>query len=86
MKNLIGFAAAVAMLAFAGSANAAIKTYKTEAGAQKHCPSDTVVYGAPANQVYHLKGSVNYDKMKDGKFVCKAEVEKAGWHAAKNGQ
>lgn len=81
-------ALAVATVVLAGSAGAAtaIRTYNIEANAQKHCPTDTVVYGAPANRVYHLKGARYYGAMKDGRFVCKGEADAGGWHLAPNGQ
>jgi hypothetical protein len=84
----IGIALAVAAFTFgAASANAAgIKQYKTEAGAQKHCPSDTVVWGSSESGVYHMSGSKNYGKSKGGKYVCMGEADKAGWHASKNKQ
>ena len=84
----IGIALAVAALTFgAATANAAgIKQYKTEAGAQKHCPGDTVVWGSSESGVYHMKDSKNYGKSKGGKYVCMGEADKAGWHASKNKQ
>ena len=84
----IAAVAAIAAVALAGSAGAAtaVHNYKAEASAQKHCPNDTVVYGAMANRVYHLKGERYYGNMKDGRFVCKGEADAGGWHLAPNGQ
>jgi len=76
---------ALALVATAASA-AGVKEYKTEAGAQKHCPADTVVWGSSASGVYHMKGAKNYGTTKDGKYVCLGEADGAGWHAAKNKQ
>ncbi len=77
--------AALAVAATAANA-AGIKQYKTEGGAQRHCPSDKVVWGSPDSGVYHMSGSKNYGKSKGGKYVCMGEADKAGWHAAKNNQ
>ena len=87
-KNiLIGVLSATCLaLASAGASAAGVKEYKTEAGAQKHCPKDLVVWGSSASGVYHLKGTRNYGTTKDGHYVCAAEANAAGWHAAKNNQ
>jgi hypothetical protein len=63
-----------------------MKEYKTEAGAQKHCPTDTVVWGSSESGVYHMSGARNYGKTKDGHYVCMGEANKAGMHAAANNQ
>ena len=83
--RITAIAAALALGATAASA-AGVKEYKTEAGAQKHCPADTVVWGSSASGVYHMKGAKNYGTTKDGKYVCMGEADSAGWHAAKNKQ
>jgi hypothetical protein len=57
-----------------------------EAGAQKHCPKDSVVWGSSGSGVYHMKCAKNYGTTKDGKYVCMGEADGAGWHAAKNKQ
>lgn len=47
-------AVAALMLGAASADAAGIKQYKTEAGAQKHCPGDKVVWGSPDARVYHM--------------------------------
>lgn len=87
MKHLTLIAAALAFgLAMAPAMAASPKVYKTEAGAQKHCPSDTVVWANTDSGVFHEKGTRWYGKTKDGRYVCKAEAVGAGWHPAGNGQ
>ena len=83
--RITSIAAALALVATAAGA-AGVKEYKTEGGAQKHCPKDTVVWGSSASGVYHMKGANNYGTTKDGKYVCMGEADAAGWHAAKNKQ
>jgi hypothetical protein len=87
MKTFAIYVAASALLVAASGAQAAgIKEYKTEAGAQKHCPSDTVVWGSPESGIFHLKGARYYGNTKDGHYVCMGEAVKLGMHAAANGQ
>jgi hypothetical protein len=87
MKIMTLCAGAIALLFVAASANAAgIKQYKTEKGAQNHCPKDAVVWGSVQSGVYHTKGSRFYGKTKDGRYVCMGEADKAGMHAAANNQ
>jgi hypothetical protein len=89
--KMFAFALAAALSAIVGTtaADAApIKAYKTEAGAQKHCPGDEIVWANSASTVgaFHLRGSKYFEATKSGAFVCRAEAEAGGWHAAANGQ
>jgi hypothetical protein len=67
---------------------AGIKSYKTESGAQKHCPNDEVVWGSFTSSVhaFHVKGSKSYGTTKNGAYACRKELEVGGWHAAANNQ
>jgi hypothetical protein len=80
------FAGAVLLLAASAAQAAAIHEYKTELGAQKHCPNDTVVWGSPDSGVFHMQGTKNYGKSKGGHYVCMGEALNIGMHAAANGQ
>ncbi|HLY91215.1 MAG TPA: hypothetical protein VKQ27_19680 [Acetobacteraceae bacterium] len=84
---VIAVALGAAMLATSAQAGT-IKAYKTETGAQKHCPSDQVVWANSASTVgaFHLQGSKFYGATKNGAYVCRGEAEAGGWHAAANGQ
>jgi hypothetical protein len=87
MKTLvIGVAAAVLLLAASAAQAATLHEYKTELGAQKHCPTDTVVWGSPDSGVFHMQGTRFYGKSKGGHYVCMGEALKIGMHAAANGQ
>lgn len=83
---LLGAATAAVVLVAANAQAASVKGYKTEAGAQKHCPTDTVVWANTSSAVYHMKGTRWYGKTKDGRYVCLGEASGAGWHQATNNQ
>jgi len=50
--------------------------YQSAQDAQKHCPSDTVVWFNFATEVIHYKGQRWYGRTKDGAYVCKNEAVK----------
>jgi hypothetical protein len=54
-----------------------LQTFKTESGAQGHCPKDTVVWGSLESGVYYLKGHRHYGTTKDGRYLCLEEALKA---------
>jgi hypothetical protein len=59
--------------------------FKTEAEAAAHCPSDTVVWSTLSkSKTYHTSTSKYFGKTKHGAYVCKADVDAAGYHQAKN--
>lgn len=60
--------------------------FPTEQEAQKHCPTDTVVWLNLPTGVYHFKGQRWFGATKSGAYVCKAEADKAGDRPTKNGQ
>ncbi|HJT06948.1 MAG TPA: hypothetical protein VJ747_08485 [Stellaceae bacterium] len=86
MRRTIGIALAVTALAFAATgANAAsIREYKTEAAARKHCPRDEIVYGIHKERTFHRKEEERYGKIKGGRYVCRGEAEKGGWHEVRH--
>jgi hypothetical protein len=63
-----------------------VQLFDTEAGAQKHCPSDTVVWLNLPSGVYHMKGERWYGRTKHGAYVCKTEADAAGDRETLNGQ
>ena len=71
-----------ASLAFAG----AVQHFSDESEAQRHCPTDTVVWVNTATGVYHYAGQRWYANTKHGAFVCKSEADSEGDRAARNGQ
>jgi hypothetical protein len=77
LAGVIGIAATVA---HADPAHA----YRTEAGAQKYCAGDEVVYGRSKNGgVYHLKGSPYYGHLAGGRYACRKEADAGGWRQSK---
>jgi hypothetical protein len=73
-------------VALAASIQADIPMFATEDGAQKHCPSDTVVWLNTNSGIYHLKGERWYGRTKHGAYVCKKEADAAGYRETENGQ
>jgi hypothetical protein len=60
--------------------------FSTLRQAQKHCPTDTVVWLNLPTGIYHYKGEKSYGSTKNGAFVCEKEAIKAGDRATQNGQ
>lgn len=52
----------------------ALEQFQTEQDAQKHCPSDTVVWLNTASGNLHRKGQPWYGLTSKGAYVCKNEV------------
>jgi len=87
MKHFTCAIAAALLVAFAGTAEAKTSLYKTEAGAQKHCPKDTLVWINTASGIYHQPGTKDYGKTKQGNYACQAEVAAdPKYTASKNAQ
>lgn len=85
--NLCRLLSACAALALIASpALAKTPTYKTEAGAQKHCPDDSIVWVNTNSGIYHLKGGAQYGNTKSGVYMCKADADAAGDKPSANGQ
>ena len=74
------FLALIALPAFA------LDMFSNEDAAQKHCPSDVVVWLNIPTGVFHFKGQRWYGATKSGAYVCKKEAEKEGDRATRNGQ
>lgn len=64
----------------------ALAVFTTEAAAQQHCPSDTVVWLNTRSGIYHEKGMRWYGRTRQGAYVCKAEADAAGDRDTRNGQ
>lgn len=65
-------------LIVAGSASSAaaipLNPFRYEAQAQRHCPSDAVVWLDFSRGVYYLKGQKRYARGASGSFVCRDEA------------
>jgi hypothetical protein len=64
----------------------ALDKFNSEQAAQKHCPSDIVVWVNLPTGVFHFKGQRWYGMTKKGAFVCKQEAVKKGDRPSRNGQ
>jgi hypothetical protein len=60
--------------------------FSTEAGAQAHCPRDTVVWLNIPSGIYHYRGERWYGRTKHGAYACEKEAIAAGDRATENGQ
>lgn len=60
--------------------------FTAEVDAQKHCPTDVVVWVNLPTGVYHFSGDSWYGKTKSGAYVCQKEADDAGNRATHNGQ
>ena len=64
----------------------ALDEFNTEQAAQKHCPSDIVVWVNLPTGIFHYKGQRWYGMTKKGAYVCKQEAVKEGDRPSRNGQ
>lgn len=55
--------------------------FQFQPSAQKHCPTDVVVWVNVRSQIYNLRDERWYGQTKGGAFVCRLEAEKAGYRA-----
>mgnify|MGYP001227086479 CR=1 FL=1 len=67
-------------------ASRTIPMFDTEAAAQRHCPSDQVVWLNTRSGIYHEKGMRWYGRTKQGAYVCRKEADAAGYRDTRNGQ
>lgn len=59
--------------------------FSTESAASAHCPGNVVEWTTLTHaKLYHSAGSKYYAKTKHGAFACKADLDAAGYHQAKN--
>ncbi len=63
-----------------------LQLFEAESAAQRHCPSDTVVWLNTNSGIYHEKGMRWYGNTKAGAYVCKREADAAGDRDTRNGQ
>jgi len=61
-----------------------MQTFKSEKAAQRHCPTDTVVWLNTSSANYHFRGDPWYGRTQRGTYVCKVEADKDGMHAWAN--
>jgi hypothetical protein len=53
--------------------------FRYEAQAQRHCPSDTVVWLDFRREVYYLRWQKRYGKGSTGSFICQKEARAGGF-------
>ena len=64
----------------------AAQLFVTEVEAQKHCPTDTVVWVSTPTGIYHFRGMRWYGNTNHGAYVCQKEGDQSGFRATRNGQ
>jgi len=84
MKSI--FVALFLLFSFISTPSFAVDQFQSEQAAQKHCPSDIVVWLNLPTGIFHFKGQHWYGRTKHGAYVCKKEAEKEGDRATRNGQ
>src|SRR6202022_2473270 len=80
MRAIVG--ALVGLVAFAGASlalapNTPLSAFPSEAEAQQHCPTDTIVWLTIPPGVYPYKGERWYGNTIPGAFVCSNEPAQA---------
>ncbi len=88
---LLGFAPLSAVVATAHTnyvqvAVQGLQLFSTPQAAQRHCPSDTVVWLNIRSGIYHYAGQRWYGNTEYGAYVCEKEALAAGDRATRNGQ
>lgn len=72
--------AALVVAAGATKANAIPLTpFRYEAQAQRHCPTDTVVWLDFRKEIYYFRHQKHYAKGNTGSFVCREEARSGGY-------
>lgn len=78
--HAIRLLAALVVTAGATNANAIPLTpFRYEAQAQRHCPTDTVVWLDFRKEIYYLKHQRHYAQGNTGSFVCRDEARSGGY-------
>jgi hypothetical protein len=85
-KAVLAGAFLLSMSIFALAFEGNVELFVAETEAQKHCPSDVVVWMNTPTGIYHLKGMRWYGNTNHGAYVCQKEGDQAGYRATKNGQ
>lgn len=86
MRNLLYRLVIVGSLVLLAPSTAlALNEFNTETIAQRHCPTDVVVWLNIPTGIWHYKGNRWYGATKNGAYVCMKEAAKAGMRASKSG-
>lgn len=71
------------MLTVEGGATGAVAMpltpFRYEAQAQRHCPTDTVVWLDFKKEIYYFKRQRRYGQGSTGSFVCREEAHRSGY-------
>jgi len=79
-KHAISLLAVLVVAVGATKANAIPLTpFRYEAQAQRHCPTDIVVWLDFRKEIYYFKHQRHYAQGNTGSFVCRAEARSGGY-------
>jgi len=71
-----------ALVVVAGTLNATaipLTVFRYEAQAQRHCPTDTVVWLDFRKEIYYSKHQKHYAQGNTGNFVCRKQARSGGY-------
>jgi hypothetical protein len=71
-----------ALIVAAGTLDATaipLTVFRYEAQAQRHCPTDTVVWLDFRKEIYYTKHQKHYAQGSTGSFVCRKEARSGGY-------
>ena len=79
-KHAISLLAALVVAVGATNVNAIPLTpFRYEAQAQRHCPTDIVVWLDFPKEIYYFKHQRHYAQGNTGSFVCREEARSGGY-------
>jgi hypothetical protein len=83
MRTVQSFALGLLMLTQAvGSVwGATPPLFSTEVQANKHCPTDVIVWLNTATGIYYFKGMRWHGNTTNGGYICRTEADEAGYRS-----
>jgi hypothetical protein len=78
-RTWIWLVTALAAASHADDAAAQLSLFRTEMGAQQHCPDDSVVWIDARKRIYYAEGQRLYARGSTGTFACREEARRSGY-------
>jgi hypothetical protein len=86
MRSIAKFLAGIVVGISLAAAAAGLATFPDEVQAQRHCPTDTVVWLNLPTMIWHYKGQRWYGRTQHGAYACEKEAAVNGARGTRNGQ
>lgn len=89
MARRASFPLVLALIVLGGPALAAkdeVQLFSTEEEAERHCPSDIVVWVDTATRIYHYRGQDHYGSTKTGGYACRKDLAGSGYRPNRTGK